>query len=57
MFNVVFQSATFAETRTHTGGLISCEDAFAWSYYPVSNVLQLLLLLRGQCWILVSHGG
>lgn len=41
----------------HTGGLISCEDAFSRSYYPLSDVLQLLLLLRRQCGVLVSHGG
>lgn len=39
----------------HTGGLISCKDAFSWCYYTLSDVLQLLFLLRTQCRELVSH--
>lgn len=42
---------------SHTGGFIGCKDALPRSYYPQSNILQLLLLLRSQCGILVSHGG
>ena len=45
------------DTLAPTGGLIGCEDAFSWSDYPQSDVLQLLLLLRSQCGVLVSHGG
>lgn len=44
-------------TATRTGGLIGCEDALPWGYYPQSDVLQLLLLLGTECWVLVSHGG
>lgn len=53
----------FYRTATHywltvpTGGLIGCEDAFPRSHYPLGDVLQLLLLLGSQCWVLVSHGG
>lgn len=39
-----------------TGGLICSQDALARSHDPVSNVRELLLLLRGQCWVLVGHG-
>lgn len=39
-----------------TGGLICSQDALARSHNPVSNVRELLLLLRGQCWVLVGHG-
>lgn len=41
----------------HTGGLIGSKDAFSWSYYPLSDLLQLLLLLSSQCGVLVGHGG
>lgn len=41
----------------HTCGLISSKDALSWSYYPLSDFLQLLLLLRSQGRVLVSHGG
>ena len=39
-----------------TGGLICSQDALARSHNPVSDVTELLLLLRGECWVLVGHG-
>lgn len=40
-----------------TSWLICSQDALSWSYYPLSNLLQLFLLLGCQCGELVSHGG
>lgn len=39
-----------------TGGLICSQDALARSHNPVSDVTELLLLLRSECWVLVGHG-
>lgn len=39
-----------------TSGLVCSQDALARSYNSVSDVSQLLLLLRGQCWVWVGHG-
>lgn len=38
-----------------TSGLISCKDALARSYNPLGNGSKLLLLLRREGWVLVSH--
>lgn len=60
-----FTNNTFIKSLHHivttkpvrTCGLISCKDAFSRSHYPLGDFLQLLLLLRSQCRVLVSHGG
>lgn len=39
-----------------TSGLVRSQDALARSHNSVSDVRQLLLLLRGQCWVWVGHG-
>ena len=45
------------ERGESTGGFIGCQDAFARGDDPLCDLLELLLLLRGQGGELVSHLG